>query len=100
LFYLVYLGVLVIGGSYVLTRLGLPDLQAAYAVNQLSGHVADNIRVTYTLRNTTPLAKPWLEVHNPTSLPAGPPGPAPARARPRGMGDARPRPGAGARIGR
>ena len=74
LFYLVYLGVLIIGGSYVLTRLGLADLEAGYAVNQLSGHVGDNIRVTYTLRNTSRIAKPWLEIHNPTSLPAGLPG--------------------------
>src|ERR1041385_1128945 len=74
LFYLVYLGVLVIGGSYVLTRLGLTDLEAGYAVNQLSGHVGDNIRVTYTLRNTSRVGKPWLEIHNPTSLPAGLPG--------------------------
>jgi uncharacterized protein (DUF58 family) len=74
LFYLVYLGVLVVGGSYVLTRLGLADLEAGYAVNQLSGHVGDRIRVTYTLRNTSRIAKPWLEIHNPTSLPAGLPG--------------------------
>jgi uncharacterized protein (DUF58 family) len=74
LFYLVYLGVLVIGGSYVLTRLGLADLEAGYAVNQLSGHVGDKIRVTYTLRNTSRIPKPWLEIHNPTSLPAGLPG--------------------------
>jgi uncharacterized protein (DUF58 family) len=74
LFYLVYLGVLVVGGSYVLTRLGLSDLEAGYAVNQLSGHVGDRIRVTYTLRNTSRIPKPWLEVHNPTSLPAGLPG--------------------------
>jgi uncharacterized protein (DUF58 family) len=74
LFYLVYLGLLVVGGSYVLTRLGLADLEAGYAVNQLSGHVGDRIRVTYTLRNTSRIAKPWLEVHNPTSLPAGLPG--------------------------
>jgi len=74
LFYLVYLGVLVIGGSYVLTRLGLADLEAGYAVNQLSGHVGDRIRVTYTLRNTSRVPKPWLEIHNPTSLPAGLPG--------------------------
>jgi hypothetical protein len=46
LFYLVYLGVLVIGGSYVLTRLGLADLEAGYAVSQLSGHVGDRIQVT------------------------------------------------------
>ena len=74
LFFLVYLGILVIGGAYVLTRLGLADLEAGYAVNQLSGHVGDGIRVTYTLRNTSRLPKPWLEVHNPTSLPAGLPG--------------------------
>ena len=74
LFYLVYLGVLVIGGSYVLTRLGLADLEAGYAVNQLSGHVGDKIRVTYTLRNVSRIPKPWLEIHNPTSLPAGLPG--------------------------
>ncbi|HEY8238264.1 MAG TPA: DUF58 domain-containing protein [Candidatus Limnocylindrales bacterium] len=74
LFYLVYLGVLVIGGSYVLTRLGLADLEAGYAVSQLSGHVGDRIQVTYTLRNTSRVPKPWLEVHNPTSLPAGLPG--------------------------
>jgi uncharacterized protein (DUF58 family) len=74
LFYLVYLGVLVVGGSNVLTRLGLADLEAGYAVNQLSGHVGDRIRVTYTLRNTSRIPKPWLEIHNPTSLPAGLPG--------------------------
>jgi uncharacterized protein (DUF58 family) len=74
LFFLVYLGILIVGGAYVLTRLGLADLEAGYAVNQLSGHVGDGIRVTYTLRNTSRLPKPWLEVHNPTSLPAGLPG--------------------------
>src|SRR5215213_9319357 len=74
LFYLVYLGVLVVGGSYLLTRLGLADLEAGYAVNQLSGHVGDRIRVTYTLRNVSRIPKPWLEIHNPTSLPAGLPG--------------------------
>ena len=74
LFFLVYLAVLVVGGSYVLTRLGLSDLEAGYAVDQLSGHVGDRIRVTYTLRNTSRIPKLWLEIHNPTSLPAGLPG--------------------------
>jgi len=74
LFYLVYLAIIVIGGSYVVTRLGLSDLEAGYAVSQLNGHVGDKIRVTYTLRNTSRLPKPWLEVHNPTSLPSGLPG--------------------------
>jgi uncharacterized protein (DUF58 family) len=74
LFYLVYLSILVIGGSYILTRLGLSDLEAGYAVNQLTGHVGDKLQITYTLRNTSRLPKPWLEVHNPTTLPGGLPG--------------------------
>jgi uncharacterized protein (DUF58 family) len=74
LFYLLYLAILVIGGSYVLVRLGLTDLEAGYAVSQLHGHVGDQVRVTYTLRNGSRVAKPWLEIHNPTTLPGGLPG--------------------------
>ena len=74
LFYLVYLSIFVVGGSYVLTRLALTDLEAGYAVNQLSGHVGDRLKVTYTVRNTSRVPKPWLEIHNATSLPAGLPG--------------------------
>jgi uncharacterized protein (DUF58 family) len=74
LFYLLYLAILVIGGSYVLVRLGLTDLEAGYAVSQLHGHVGDRMRVTYTLRNSSRLLKPWLEIHNPTTLPGGLPG--------------------------
>ena len=74
LFYLLYLGILVVGGSYVLTRLGLTDLEAGYSVSQLHGHVGDKLRVTYTLRNAGRVPKPWLEVHNPTTLPGGLPG--------------------------
>ena len=74
LFYLLYLGIFVVGGSYVLVRLGLTDLEAGYAVSQLHGHVGDRMRVTYTLRNGSRIPKPWLEVHNPTTLPGGLPG--------------------------
>ncbi len=74
LFYLLYLGILVVGGSYVLVRLGLTDLEAGYAVSQLHGHVGDRLRVTYTLRNGSRLPKPWLEIHNPTTLPGALPG--------------------------
>jgi uncharacterized protein (DUF58 family) len=74
LFYLIYLAILVLGGSYILTRLGLADLEAGYAVNQLTGHVGDRLQITYTLRNTSRVPKPWLEIHNPTTLPGGLPG--------------------------
>jgi uncharacterized protein (DUF58 family) len=74
LFYLLYLSILIVGGSYVLVRLGLSDLEAGYAVSQLHGHVGDRMRVTYTLRNGSRWPKLWLEVHNPTTMPGGLPG--------------------------
>jgi uncharacterized protein (DUF58 family) len=74
LFYLLYLAILVVGGSYVLVRMGLTDLEAGYSVSQLHGHVGDKLRVTYTLRNSSRIAKLWLEIHNPTTLPGGLPG--------------------------
>ena len=74
LFYLLYLAILVIGGSYVLVRLGLTDLEAGYAVSALHGHVGDRMRITYTLRNGSRIPKLWLEIHNPTTLPGGLPG--------------------------
>ena len=71
LYYLVYLVLLVVGGSYVVTRIGLTDLEAGYALNALHAHVGDELRVTYTIRNTARLPKLWLEVHNPSTLPGG-----------------------------
>jgi uncharacterized protein (DUF58 family) len=74
LFYVLYLTIFVVGGAYVLVRLGLTDLEAGYSVSQLHGHVGDQVRVTYTLRNGSRVAKLWLEIHNPTTLPGGLPG--------------------------
>ncbi|HWP63956.1 MAG TPA: DUF58 domain-containing protein [Candidatus Binatia bacterium] len=74
LYYLVYLALLVVGGSYLVTRFGLTDLEAGYGLSTLHGHVGDELRLTYTLRNTARLPKLWLEVHNPSSLPGGIPG--------------------------
>jgi len=74
LFYVLYLGILVGGGAYIVTRLGLSDLEAGYAVSQLHGHVGEQLRVTYTMRNAGRVPKLLLEVHNPTSLPGGLPG--------------------------
>ena len=74
LFYLVYLGLLAIGGSYVLTRFGLADLEAGYRVDHRQGHVGDDMKATYSISNTSRLPKPWLEVYNPTDLPVPLPG--------------------------
>jgi uncharacterized protein (DUF58 family) len=74
LFYVVYLGMLAIGGSYVLTRFGLADLEAGYRVDHRQGHVGDDLRTTYSISNASGLPKPWLEVYNPTDLPVPLPG--------------------------
>lgn len=74
LFYIVYLGLLAIGGSYVLTRFGLADLEAGYRVDHRQGHVGDDLRATYSISNASSLPKPWLEVYNPTDLPVALPG--------------------------
>ena len=74
LFYLVYLGLLAVGGSYVLTRFGLADLEAGYRVDHRQGHVGDDLRTTYSISNASGLPKPWLEVYNPTDLPVPLPG--------------------------
>jgi uncharacterized protein (DUF58 family) len=74
LFFLVYLGLAVLGGSYLVTRFGLIDLEAGYAVNQLHAHVGEVLRATYTLRSTSRIPKLWLEVHNPSTLPVPLPG--------------------------
>lgn len=83
LFFLVYLGILVIGGSYVLTRFGLADLEAGYVLDRLHAQAGDMLRASYTVRNTSRLPKLWLEVHNPTTLPVPLPGQA-VTLRPRG----------------
>lgn len=74
LFYVVYLVLLAIGGSYVLTRSGLADLEAGYRVDHRQGHVGDDLRTTYSISNTSRLPKLWLEVYNPTDLPVPLPG--------------------------
>jgi len=74
LFFLVYLGIIVVGGSYVVTRFGLADLEAGYVLDRLHARAGDMLRATYTVRNTSRLPKLWLEVHNPTTLPVVLPG--------------------------
>jgi uncharacterized protein (DUF58 family) len=74
LFYVVYLGLLVVGGAYLVTRTGLLDLEAGYALDRLHAHVGEQLRATYTLRNVGRWPKLWLEIHNPSTLPVPLPG--------------------------
>ena len=74
LFYIVYLGLLAVGGSYIMTRFGLADLEAGYRVDHRQAHVGEDLRTTYSISNASRLPKPWLEVYNPTDLPVALPG--------------------------
>ncbi len=86
LFYLLYLAILVIGGSYVLVRLGLSDLEAGYAVSQLHGHVGDRMRVTYTLRNTSRMPEAVARDPQPDDAARRPAGPGDHAGRPEPSG--------------
>ena len=74
LFFLVYLGIVVVGGAYVVTRFGLSDLEAGYALDRVAGAVGETLRVTYTVRNAGRFPKLWLETYNPSTLPVQLPG--------------------------
>ena len=74
LFFLVYLALLVVGGAYLLTRFGLADLEAGYALDRTHAHVGEQLRATYTVRNTSRLPKLWLEAYKPSTLPVALPG--------------------------
>lgn len=74
LWFLVYLGLLAVGGAYVVTRFGLADLEAGYVLDRVHAQAGDILRASYTVRNTSRLPKLWLEVHNPTTLPGPLPG--------------------------
>ncbi|MDQ3871896.1 MAG: DUF58 domain-containing protein, partial [Chloroflexota bacterium] len=74
LFFVVYLGVLVVGGSYVLTRFGLSELEAGYSLDRVQGRVGERLSATYTVRNTSRLPKLWLEAYTPSTLPIPLPG--------------------------
>ena len=52
LFFLVYLSILVVGGSYVVTRFGLADLEAGYVLDRVHAQAGDILRASYTVRNT------------------------------------------------
>jgi uncharacterized protein (DUF58 family) len=74
LWFLVYLGALVIGGAWLITRLGLSSLEAGYVVDRHQARAGEALLATWTVRNRSLLPKLWLEVVSSTTLPATIPG--------------------------
>jgi uncharacterized protein (DUF58 family) len=73
-YFFVYLGLVVIGLAYLLARRGLTSLEAGSWLDRQHATVGDTLTVTYTLRSSARLPKPWLETHSPSTLPVAIPG--------------------------
>jgi uncharacterized protein (DUF58 family) len=74
IYFLFYLVVAIIGLAYLLARRGLSHLEAGAWLDRRHATVGDVLTITYTLRSTSALPKPWLEVHSPSTLPVAIPG--------------------------
>jgi uncharacterized protein (DUF58 family) len=72
--FFLYLGLVVIGMAYLLARRGLTNLEAGSWLDRTHATVGDMLTVTYTLRSSARLPKPWLETHSPSTLPVAIPG--------------------------
>lgn len=73
-YFFLYLGVVTVSLAYLLARRGLSSLEAGSWLDRHQATVGDVLTVTYTLRSTARLPKPWLEVHSPSTLPLAIPG--------------------------
>jgi uncharacterized protein (DUF58 family) len=73
-YFLLYLVALTFGLAYLLARRGLTSLEAGSWLDRHHATVGDMLTVTYTLRSSAVLPKPWLEVHSPSTLPESIPG--------------------------
>jgi uncharacterized protein (DUF58 family) len=74
LYFLLSLGVIVVGASWLVTRLALTGLEAGFGLDRASAPVGSSVRAYYTLRNRSRLPKLWLEVQSPSTLPVPIPG--------------------------
>lgn len=72
--FFLYLGLVVVGMAYLLARRGLTSLEAGSWLDRTHATVGDTLSVTYTLRSSARLPKPWLETHSPSTLPVAIPG--------------------------
>ncbi len=73
-YFFLYLGLVVVLLAYMLARRGLNDLEAGSWLDRQHATVGDTLTVTYTLRSSARLPKPWLETHSPSTLPTPIPG--------------------------
>jgi uncharacterized protein (DUF58 family) len=72
--FFLYLGLIVVGMAYLLARRGLDSLEAGSWLDRSHATVGDSLSITYTLRSSSRLPKPWLETHSPSTLPVAVPG--------------------------
>jgi uncharacterized protein (DUF58 family) len=73
-YFFLYLGLVVVGMAYLLARRGLTSLEAGSWLDRQHATAGDTLLVTYTLRSSARLPKPWLETHSPSTLPVSIPG--------------------------
>ena len=73
-YFFLYLGLVIMALAYLLARRGLTSLEAGSWLDRQQATVGDTLTVTYTLRSSARLPKPWLETHSPSTLPVAIPG--------------------------
>lgn len=74
LFFLVYLTVAIIGGSWLYARRGLRGVRADYRVLNPRTHVGEVLQAMYRVDNADIVTKPWIELWNESTLPVSLPG--------------------------
>jgi uncharacterized protein (DUF58 family) len=74
LFFLVYLAVAIIGGSWLYARRGLRGVRADYRVLNPRTHVGEVLQAMYRVDNADIVTKPWIELWNESTLPVSLPG--------------------------
>ncbi len=74
IYFFLYLVLIVVGLAYLLARRGLVALEAGAWLDRQHATRGEMLTVTYTLRSSARLPKPWLESHSPSTLPVAIPG--------------------------
>ncbi len=74
LFFLMYLGAVLLAGAWFYARYGLRGVRAGYHVLNPRAHVGEVLQAVYRVDNGARWAKPWLEIWNDSTLPAPLPG--------------------------